>query len=142
MDQIKQNAKWVFLGIGVISFLFFGLLSSISGPMGTSTNGFDVVFNGEGLGFSRILMLFTILAPLCAAVYAFVVPEAKWGKNLLYIFGGGVVRYHHPHLIPLDVWLLYRLFVPRLARHPLHGCRCRSFIPYESARKEIIYFCF
>lgn len=91
MDQIKQNAKWVFLGIGVISFLFFGLLSSISGPMGTSTNGFDVVFNGEGLGFSRILMLFTILAPLCAAVYAFVVPEAKWGKNLLYIFGGGVV---------------------------------------------------
>lgn len=90
MDQIKQNAKWVYVGIGILSFLFLGIFHSV-GAMGSGTSGFDMVFNGQGVGFSRFLMLFTILVSLAAAVYAYVVPEAKWGKNFLYIFGAGFV---------------------------------------------------
>lgn len=91
MEDLKKNQKFIFLIAGCLAFLFMAFLPAVDIMGKESANGFKFVFEATGGGFSRFTMLLAILGPLAGAVYSQVVPEVKWGKNMLYIFGGSAI---------------------------------------------------
>lgn len=91
MEQLKKNKQIVFLALAALAFIFIAFLPVVD-VMGKATlNGFKAVFDGEGLGFSRFLMVLSILAPLAAGFFAFTKKDAKGDKLVLYSFAGSFV---------------------------------------------------
>ena len=87
MDQLKKNQKVVFIVLGLLAFIFVAFMPAVD-LMGKGTvNGFKFAFEAEGAGFSRFLMFLMILGPIAGGALAVAVPENKWGKNMLLIFG-------------------------------------------------------
>lgn len=91
MEELKKYQKFVFAGIGLLAFLLLTICPAVDVLGKYTMSSFKYVFDAEDAGFSRFLMLLMILAPLATAAYAFLIPESKWGKNLIIFFGATVV---------------------------------------------------
>lgn len=91
MEELKKNKKIVLLVVGVLAFIFAAFCPAIDVLGKDTMSGFKYVFDATGAGFTRFLYLIFFLLPLAGGVYAYVVPEIKWGKNMLYIFGGAAI---------------------------------------------------
>lgn len=91
MEDLKKNQKIIFLVLGIIAFVLVAFCPAVDLMGKGSVNGFKFVFQADGLGFSRILMFFFLLLPLLGGIYAYITPEEKWGKNVLYLFCAAAV---------------------------------------------------
>lgn len=89
MDAIKQYKQYILLACAALGFIFVSFCPTVD-VMGKATmSGFKYVFDADGAGFSRFLMLLCILAPLGAGVLSFLKPNEL--KNVLYCFAAAVV---------------------------------------------------
>lgn len=90
MDALKQNRKFIYLGLGVLAFILLAFCPSVNAILG-DVSGFAVVFDAKGLGFSRFLMFLTIVLPLAASIISFVVPAKSADLLEMVLFAGAFV---------------------------------------------------
>lgn len=91
MDALKQNKKFILLGCAVLAFILLAFAPAVD-VLGKGTlSGFKYIFEADGAGFTRFMMLLCLLAPLAACYFVFMVPQEKQGKNPLYCFAGAAI---------------------------------------------------
>lgn len=82
MEDLKKNAKWVYVAIAAVALIVL-IAMPVADVMGKiKLNGLAYISKGEG--FSRVMMILTLLGSIGAVVAPFV----KEGKEILYAFGG------------------------------------------------------
>jgi len=91
MEELKKNKQIVFLALAALAFIFIAFLPTVDILGKKAINGFKVVFDGEGMGFSRFLMFLSIIAPLAAGFFAFTKKSVEGDKLVLYSFAGSFV---------------------------------------------------
>ena len=90
MDSIKQimkqNGIIIKVAIALLMFVLAGFCPLVD-VMGKATvNGFKVLFDGEGMGFSRFMTFFVICAPIATCFFA----AFKGIEDRLTLFGFGI----------------------------------------------------
>lgn len=90
MEGLKRKKKTIYLVLGLLAFLLLAFCPSIDIVMGYAP-GYFIVFHGEDLGISQLLLALTILAPLAAGLISFLVPAKSADLLEIILFGSTVV---------------------------------------------------
>lgn len=65
---IEKNKRTVILALAVLMFLFFAFFPVCDVLGKAKLNGFKLIFNGKGIGFSRVIAILMLLAPIVIAL--------------------------------------------------------------------------
>ncbi len=81
MEELKQiiekNRMPVFVALSALLFIFVAFCPIVDVMGKASANGFEVLFDGKGMGFSRFLTFLMIVLPLGAAALNFIDRKGK-----------------------------------------------------------------
>lgn len=92
MEDLKKNKLIVYIVVAALAFIFIAFCPAADIMGKAKVNGFNYVFQGEGLGFSRFLMFLVLIAPIVAAVFAAIAkPEKPTDKLVGICFAAGFV---------------------------------------------------
>lgn len=72
IKTIEKNKKLIIIAVAILMFIFFGLCSAVDVAGKAQANGFKVLFDGKGLGFSRLLSAIILIAPILVVIGNFV----------------------------------------------------------------------
>lgn len=64
IKTIEKYRSLIIVGLAALMFIFFALCSAVDVMGKAQANGFKVLFDGSGLGFSRFLSLIIIIVPI------------------------------------------------------------------------------
>lgn len=66
---IEQNKKVIFIALAAVMFVCFAFCPAVDVLGKVQFNGFEIVFDGEGIGFARFLSVLLIIAPIVIGVF-------------------------------------------------------------------------
>lgn len=69
---IEKNKTPIIIAIGCLMIIFFGLCPAIDVAGKAQASGFKMLFNGKGLGISRILSAIILIVPILVVAGNFV----------------------------------------------------------------------
>lgn len=94
IKTVEKYKSLIIVGLAALMFVFFALCSAVDVMGKAQANGFKVLFDGSGLGFSRFLSLIIILLPILIIVgnYVNLNLSGKLKENFNAIcFGAGFI---------------------------------------------------
>ncbi len=71
MKQLENNWRTIYIVLPVLMFVFFALCPAFDLLGKTTANGLKIVFDGKGLGLSRLLTVLLVLVPVCGLLLQF-----------------------------------------------------------------------
>lgn len=94
IKTLEDNKKVIVLVLAILMFVLFGFCAAIDILGKDTANGFKIIFNGKGMGFSRVLSIVILVIPILLSVNTFgnLTPTDKARENFNAIcFGAGIV---------------------------------------------------
>lgn len=68
LKKIEQNQRLILIALACLMFVCFALCPSIDIAGKAQANGLSLIFNGKGMGFSRVIAFLMIAAPVLAVL--------------------------------------------------------------------------
>lgn len=72
IKTIEKNKTLIIIAIAILMFISFGLCPAVDVVGKVQANGFKVLFDGEGLGFSRFLSFIILIVPILVVTANFI----------------------------------------------------------------------
>lgn len=92
MEELKKNRQVIFIALAALAFVFMAFCPAVDVMGKAKVNGFKYVFDCDGAGFSRFLLLLNLLVPIAIVILSAIEkPEKPCDKQVLALFATGFV---------------------------------------------------